>query len=145
MRQLGDAADAEDVRRALERVRGALGIAQQFGLRGIGDPALKRLRDFGRLRRRVVQEGVDQRGVDVTGDVESQVGRFERFRRGLLGLVERGADAARGGEFRRAAPSTPHHRAAAAPSRRRNGRSAIRSDLALWHRAGAPRAAAPSR
>ena len=34
MRELGDAADAEDVGRALERVRGALGIAQQVGLRG---------------------------------------------------------------------------------------------------------------
>ena len=41
MRELGDAADAEDVGRALERVRGALGIAQQFGLRGVGDPALR--------------------------------------------------------------------------------------------------------
>ena len=33
MRQPGDAADAEDVGRALERVRGAFGVAQQFGLR----------------------------------------------------------------------------------------------------------------
>ena len=47
-----------------------------------------------------MQEGVDQGGVDVTGDIESQVARFERFRGGLLSLIERGANSARCGEFR---------------------------------------------
>ena len=69
-------------------------------LRGVGDPALQRLRDFGRLRRRVVQEGVEQRGVDVARNVESEVGRFERFGRGLFGFIERRADAVRGRQFR---------------------------------------------
>ena len=41
MRELGDAADAQDIRRALERVRGAFGVAQQLGLRRVGDPALQ--------------------------------------------------------------------------------------------------------
>ena len=59
MRELGDAADAQDVGRALERVRGALGVRSSSACAGVGDPALQRLRDFRRLRRRVVHEGVD--------------------------------------------------------------------------------------
>ncbi len=121
MRELGDAADAEDVGRALERVRGAFGIAQQFGLRGVGDPALQRLRDFGGLRRRVVQEGVEQRGVDVARDVE----RAGRRPRALPARPVRSRRAPRRcrsrPRVRRAARSARRHRAAAAPSRRRNG------------------------
>ena len=71
-----------------------LALQQQVGLRRIGDPAAERLCHFGRLRRRIVQERVDQGGIDVTRDVERQVPGGERFGRGIVGLVERGADGA---------------------------------------------------
>jgi hypothetical protein len=81
-----------------------LGVAQQLrpaGRRLVGrrQPARDRAGDLRGLRRRVVHEGVEQRRVHVLADVEREIGMRERFRRGVIFLVERGTDAVGGLEL----------------------------------------------
>ncbi len=145
MRELADAADAQDVGRALERMRGALGIQQQVGLRRRGDPAGERLRHFRRLRRRVVHERVDEGGIHVARDVERQVGGGERFGRGVVGLVERGADGAGREQLAAQLGKRLGFQRQRHPATAKVFEQGIDRSRARWRRADAPRAAAPIR